>query len=110
MVSHFWIEKVYSMLKIDDDRLIQWRMENWKTERFVIPWVLSKLKNWYNLEKGHELINYLLFKHVSKLYSKTEMEMNNLVNKLKIFSNDIRMQFGIYNSSSLNLYWRQPTI
>lgn len=42
--------------------------------------------------------------HVWKLYSKTEVEMNNLVNKLKIFSNGIGMQFGIYNSSALILY------
>ena len=51
----------------------------------------------YELDKKKGKANHLLFMDYLKLYRKTEKECNLLVNTVRIFSEEIRMEFGISN-------------
>ena len=48
----------------------------------------------YKTKKGH-LINHLLYMDDLKLYGKSERELDNLVQTVRIFSEDINMTFGL---------------
>ena len=56
--------------------------------------ILRKAKCGYILKSGGKL-NYLLFMDDLKLFAKDERETNSLLSTVQIFSNDIRMEFGI---------------
>ena len=49
----------------------------------------------YELKKGGKKINHLLFMDDLKLFAKNEDQINNLVNTVRIFSEDMRMEFGL---------------
>ena len=57
--------------------------------------ILRKVKAGYELGKGEITINHLLFMDDLKLFGKNEKEIETLMNTVRIFSNDIRMEFGI---------------
>ena len=57
--------------------------------------ILNKMTTGYALGKGRAKINHLLFMDDLKLYSKTMDELDSLVQTVRIFSNDIAMEFGI---------------
>ena len=56
--------------------------------------VLHKAGKEYALHNGMK-INHLLYMDDLKLYSKKESDITSLINTVKIFSQDINMQFGI---------------
>ena len=57
--------------------------------------VLRQTKASYELKKGGKKINHLLFMDDLKLFVKNEDQIDNLVNTVRIFSEDIKMEFGL---------------
>ena len=57
--------------------------------------VLRKVKAGYKLGKKEGKVNHLLFIDILKLYGKIEKELKLLVNIVRIFSEDIMVEFGI---------------
>ena len=57
--------------------------------------MLRKTKIFYQLKKGGEKINHLLFMNDLKLFAKNEEQIDSLVNSVRIFSDDIKMEFGL---------------
>ena len=49
----------------------------------------------YELKKGGKKINHLLFMDDLKLFAKNEDQIDSLVNTVKKFSEDIKMEFGL---------------
>ena len=57
--------------------------------------VLRQVKCGYSLGRGRATVNHLLFMDDLKVYGKNINQVDTLVNTVKIFSQDIGMQFGI---------------
>lgn len=57
--------------------------------------LLRKTKILYQLEKGKEKINNLLFMYYLIEFPKSKDHLDSLVNSVRIFSFDIRMEFGL---------------
>ena len=57
--------------------------------------VLRKITSGYEFTKSKEKINHLLYMDDLKLYAKNEKELDSLVQTVRVFSNDIGMQFGL---------------
>ena len=57
--------------------------------------VLRQTKASYELKKGGKKINHLLFMDDLKLFTKNEDQIDNLVNTVRIFLEDIKMEFGL---------------
>ena len=57
--------------------------------------ILRKAKAAYEFSERKEKINHLLFMDHLKLYSRCEKELNSLVQTVRVFSEDIGMEFGI---------------
>ena len=57
--------------------------------------VLRQIKASYELKKGGKKINHLLFMDDLKLFTKNEDQIDNLVNTVRIFLEDIKMEFGL---------------
>ena len=57
--------------------------------------VLRQVKAGYDLGKRKGSLNHLLFMDDLKLFGKNEKQVDTLVNTVRIFSNDIGMEFGI---------------
>ena len=55
--------------------------------------VLRQTKASYELKKGGKKINHLLFMDDQKLFAKIEDKIDSLVNTVRIFSEDIKMEF-----------------
>ena len=55
--------------------------------------VLRQTKTSYELKKGGKKINHLLFMDDLKLFAKIEDQIDSLVNTVRIFSEDIKMEF-----------------
>ena len=55
--------------------------------------VLRQTKASYELKKGGKKINHLLFMDDLKLFAKIEDQIDSLVNTVRIFSEDIKMEF-----------------
>ena len=67
---------------------------------FVIPMILLSLILWevkiaYDLGKGNGKLNHLLFMDDSKLFAKNENKLESHIHTVRIFSDDIRMEFGL---------------
>ena len=65
--------------------------------------VVNETKIGYKLVKNREKINHLLFMNDLKLYTKNENELDSLVQTVKIFSEDIGMQFGIQKCAMIEM-------
>ena len=65
--------------------------------------VLRKTKAYYEWENKQYRINHLLFMDDSKLFGKTKDQIDSLVQTVQIFSEDIRMEFGLKKCGSLVL-------
>ena len=63
--------------------------------------VLRKVKAGYNLGRGCGTVNHLLFMDDLKVYGKNEKEIDILINSVRIFSQDIRMEFGINKCATI---------
>ena len=57
--------------------------------------VLRKMKDGYNLGRDRGKINHLLFMDDLKLYGKDMVELDSLVQSVRVFSGDIGMEFSI---------------
>ena len=57
--------------------------------------ILRKVKAGYECSKGSPVINHLLYMDDLKLFGKTERHLETLLSIVEIFSQDIRMEFGI---------------
>ena len=65
--------------------------------------ILNKTKHGYQFSTNGQRINHLLYMDDPKLYSRTEKELNSLVETVRIFSKDINMEFGIQKCAMLVL-------
>ena len=59
--------------------------------------ILRKAKAAYDFSERREKINHLLFLDDFKLYSRSEKGLDSLVQTVRVFSEDIGMEFGIEN-------------
>ena len=57
--------------------------------------ILRKARAAYEFSESKEKINHLLFMDDLKLYSWSEKELDSLVHTVRVFSEDIGMEFGI---------------
>ena len=57
--------------------------------------ILRKTKGKYPLSKEGESINHLLFMDDLKLYRSDERQIDSLLNTVRVFSDDTRMEFGL---------------
>ena len=57
--------------------------------------VLRQTKASHEIKKGGKKINHLLFMDDLKLFAKNEYQIDNLVNTVRAFSEDIKMEFGL---------------
>ena len=60
-----------------------------------LSFVLRKVKAGYQFSRSSPVINHLLFMDDLKLFGKTESQLDTLLNTVHIFSQDIKMEFGI---------------
>ena len=65
--------------------------------------VLEKVKAGYELGNNKGTVNHLLFMDDLKLYGKNEKQLDLLVNTVRIFSEDIKMEFGISKCAMLSM-------
>ena len=63
--------------------------------------ILRKAKAAYEYSESKEKINHLLFTNDLKLYSQSEKGLDSLVQTVRIFSEDIGMEFGIQKCAML---------
>ena len=69
--------------------------------------ILRKASPGYEFASSKEKINHLLYMDDLKLYSKTEKALDSLIQTVRIFSNDIKMEFGIEKCAILVLKRRK---
>ena len=70
---------------------------------FTLTLVLRKVKAGYDLAGRRGVVNHLLFMDDLKLYGKSEKQVDTLLNTVRVFSQDIGMQFGINKCAVLVL-------
>ena len=63
--------------------------------------ILRKAKVAYEFSESKEKINHLLFMDDLKLYSRSEKELDSLLQTVRVFSEDIGMEFGIEKCAML---------
>ena len=63
--------------------------------------ILRKAKAAYEFSESKEKINHLLFMDDLKLYSRSEKRLDSLVQTVRVFSEDIGMEFGIEKCAML---------
>ena len=57
--------------------------------------ILRRTKIAYEVKKGGVKVNHLMFMDHLKLFAKNENQIDSLVNKVRLFSNDIKIEFGM---------------
>ena len=57
--------------------------------------ILRKCAAGYKISRSQEKINHLMYMDDIKLFSKNEKELETLIHAVRIYSQDIRMEFGI---------------
>ena len=60
-----------------------------------LTFVLRQTKTSHELKKGGKKINHLLFMDDLKLFAKNQDQIDSVVNTARIFSEDIKMKFGL---------------
>lgn len=53
--------------------------------------IIQKKKLEYDLERGKEELNHLLFKDYLKLFIKYEVELDNRDKSVQVYSNDVKL-------------------
>ena len=71
--------------------------------------ILRKTGLGYQPSKNGPKISHLLYMDDLKLYSKTSSKLESLLNTVRIFSNDIEMEFGLDKCATLVLNKGKPT-
>ena len=62
---------------------------------------LRKCAAGYKLSRSHEKINHLMYMDGIKLFAKNEKELETLIHAIRIYSQDIGMEFGIEKCAML---------
>ena len=60
-----------------------------------LNYILRKCTAGYKLSRSQEKINHLIYMDYIKLFAKNEKEQEILIHAVRIYSQDIRMKFGI---------------
>ena len=68
---------------------------------FVLALIFRKAKVAYEFSEIKGKINHLLFMDDLKLYSQNEKGLDSLVQTIRVFSEDIRIEFGIEKCAML---------
>ena len=63
--------------------------------------ILRKCTAGYKLSRSQEKINHLMYMYNIKLFAKNEKELETLIHAVRIYSQDIRMKFGIEKCAML---------
>ena len=63
--------------------------------------ILRKCTTGYKLSKSQEKINHLMYMNDVKLFAKNEKELETLIHTVRIYSQDIGMEFGIEKCAML---------
>ena len=63
--------------------------------------ILRKVKAGYEFSESKKKINHILFMDDLKLYSQSEKGLDSLVQTVRVFSEDIGMEFGIEKCAML---------
>ena len=63
--------------------------------------ILRKCAAGYTLSKTQEKINHLMYMDDIKLFAKNEKELETLIHAVRIYSQDIGMEFGIEKCTTL---------
>ena len=63
--------------------------------------ILRKCTAGYKLSRSHEKINHLMYLDDIKLFAKNEKELETLIHAVRIYSQDIGMEFGIETCAML---------
>ena len=120
MVPQSWIINCHKIYKISDKviNIIEKTMKTWRVELttkfqrcifqrdalspllFIIDmmpfnYILRKCTAGYKLSKSQEKINHLIYMDDIKLFSKNEKELETLIRAVRIYSQNIGMEFGI---------------
>ena len=61
----------------------------------LLSLILRKAKAAYEFSESKEKINHLLFMNDLKLYSRSEKGLDSLIKTVRVFCEDIGMEFGI---------------
>ena len=69
--------------------------------------ILRKVKAAYEFSESKQKINHLLFMNDLKLYSRSEKGFDSLVQTIRVFSEDIGMEFGIEKCAMLVMEKRE---
>ena len=67
----------------------------------LLSLILRKAKATYEFSESKEEINHLLFMDDLKLYSRSEKGLDSLVQTVRVFSEDIGIEFGIEKCATL---------
>ena len=68
-----------------------------------VTWVLERMEVGCQLKKGSSRINHLMLMDDIKLFGRGTKEIDTLVQTVRIFSGDIRMEFGIEKCARVNI-------
>ena len=122
IVLQSWIIDCHKLYKISDEfiRFTEKTMKNWRVEltaggkglaEVKIQKISSremphnhKLRKWtgrYKLTKSQEKINHLMYMDDIKLFPKTEKELETIIQTVRIYIQDIGMEFGIEKCAML---------
>ena len=63
--------------------------------------ILRKCTAGYKLSRSQEKINHLMYMDDMKLFAKIEKELESLIHAVRIYSQDIEMEFGIEKCAML---------
>ena len=69
----------------------------------LLKHILRKCTARYKLSRLQEKINHLIYKDDIKLFAKDEKELKTLIHAVRIYSQDIRMEFGIEKCAMLEI-------
>ena len=72
--------------------------------------ILRKCTAGYKLTKSQEKINHLMYMDDIKLFAKNEKELKTLIHTVRIYSQDIGMEFGIEKCAMLLMKSEKDTL
>ena len=76
-----------------------------------LSWLLKKANLGYYIGKGrNKLIHHLLFMDDLKLYAANDAQLESLLSIVKIFSDDIKMSFGLDKCNKITIKRGKPTM
>ena len=115
MFQHRWIQKCIEVFGVPVNVFLNASMKQWNTELTagnqrpgnkkikrgifqggsLFPLLSVLMMIHYKVKKGGKKINHLIFMDDLKLFAKNKDEIDSLVNTVRIFSEDIKIEFGL---------------